>query len=73
LIKKTKFMKAVNGEIDVDNVFENLNNCFQLAKDLKITDLIDPSSKQLGEVAELVYRLQNCPELEIIDDKGFEA
>jgi hypothetical protein len=66
-------MKAVNGEIDVDNVFENLNNCFQLAKDLKITDLIDPSSKQLGEVAELVYRLQNCPELEIIDDKGFEA
>ena len=66
-------MKALNGDFDVESTFDNLNECFKIARNLKVTDLIDPSSRQIGEVAELVYRLQHCPDFEIIGDEGFQA
>lgn len=63
-------MKAIDGDINVESTFENLNKCFNLARNIKLTDIIDPNSKQIGELAELVYRLQNCPDFEIINIEG---
>lgn len=63
----------MSGDFNTENVFENLNRCLQLAKKVKISDLINPTSKQIGEVAELLYRLQHCPHFEILNNEGFEA
>jgi len=68
-----KMEKILGGKIEVDSTFDNLNKCFEIARNLKITDIIKPSNEQIGEIAELLYRLQQCPDFEILDYEGFEA
>jgi hypothetical protein len=55
------------------NTFESLNKCIELSKQITLTDLISPSSKTTGEVAELIYRLQNLVEFEVLDFNYNEA
>ena len=71
--KNTKFMQVFNEEIELMNTFESLNTCIELSKQITLTDLISPSSKTTGEVAELIYRLQNLVEFEVLDFNHNEA
>ena len=54
-------------DFHIDNVYENLERCREISNELKLTDLIDPTSKQIGLLSELLYRMKNMPELEILD------
>ena len=40
---------------------------------MKLTELINPSSKITGDLAELIYRLQNLEEFEVLDFNNNEA
>ena len=40
---------------------------------MKLTELIQPSSKITGDLAELIYRLQNLDPFEILDFNNNEA
>ena len=71
--RPTKFMQVMNDEIELFNTFDSLNKCIELARQITLTDLISPSSKTTGEVAELIYRLQNLSEFEVLDFNQNEA
>ena len=71
--KETKMMKALNDEFEVVSSFKSLNKCIELANDMKLTELINPSSKITGDLAELIYRLQNLDPFEILDFNNNEA
>ena len=64
---KTLYQKALSGDFEIDNVFENLERCREISAELKLMDVIDPNSKQIGLLSELLYRMKNMPELEILD------
>jgi hypothetical protein len=54
-------------DFKIDSVYDNLERCREISQELKLTDLIDPNSKQIGLLSELLYRMKNMPELEILD------
>ena len=64
---KTLYQKALSGDFEIDNVFENLERCREISAELNHMDVIDPNSKQIGLLSELLYRMKNMPELEILD------
>ena len=68
---KTRFDKALENVYSEESSHENINKSRQLAKNLKILDVIDPSSKIIGELAEMVSRLKNAEKLEIVDISDF--
>jgi len=71
--KNTKFMEVFNEELELANTFDSLNKCIELSKEISLTDLISPSSRTTGELAELIYRLQNLAEFEVLDFNYNEA
>ncbi len=71
--KNTKFMEVFNEELELANTFDSLNKCIELSKEISLTDLISPSSRTTGELAELIYRLQNLTEFEVLDFNYNEA
>ena len=64
---RTLYQRARMSDFHIDNVYENLERCREISNELKLTDLIDPTSKQIGLLSELLYRMKNMPELEILD------
>mgnify|MGYP003135630368 CR=1 FL=1 len=64
---KTLYQKALSGEFTVNNVYDNLERCREISNELKIMDIIDPNSRQIGLLSELLYRVKNMPELEVLD------
>ena len=64
---KTLYQKALSGDFEIGNVFENLERCREISAELKLMDVIDPNSKQIGLISELLYRMKNMPELQILD------
>ena len=52
--KNTKFMEVFNEELELANTFDSLNKCIELSKEISLTDLISPSSRTTGELAELI-------------------
>ena len=64
---KTLYQKALAGDFKIGNVYENLERCREISAELKLMDVIDPNSKQIGLLSELLYRMKNMPELEILD------
>jgi hypothetical protein len=54
-------------DFHIDNVYDNLERCREISRELQLTDIIDPNSKQIGLLSELLYRMKNMPELEILD------
>ena len=64
---KTLYQKALSGDFKIGNVYENLERCREISEELQLTDIIDPNSKQIGLLSELLYRMKNMPELEILD------
>ena len=71
--KNTKMFKALNEEFEIKSSFSSLNKCIELSKKMKLTELINPSSKTTGDLAELIYRLQNLDEFEVLDFNTNEA
>ena len=64
---RTLYQRARMNDFRIDNVYDNLERCREISQELKLTDLIDPTSKQIGLLSELLYRMKNMPELEILD------
>jgi hypothetical protein len=64
---RTLYQRARMNDFQIDNVYDNLERCREISNELKLTDLIDPNSKQIGLLSELLYRMKNMPELEILD------
>ena len=64
---RTLYQRAIIDGFEIDNVYENLERCREISSELKMTDLIDPSSRQIGLLSELLYRMKHMPELEILD------
>ena len=64
---KTRLDKAMNNEFSEDSSIENINKSMEIAKNMKILDIIDADSKTRNELAEIVNRLQNANKLEIFD------
>tara|TARA_R100000734_G_C3271937_1_gene67710 strand:+ start:41 stop:277 length:237 start_codon:yes stop_codon:yes gene_type:complete len=65
--EKTMFEKALIGDYEIKDVFTNIERCKQISSQLKILDLIEPRSRDISLIAELVYRVNNMPELELIE------
>lgn len=63
---ETRFMKAIADGFSNESTFENINESIKLAKSIEIIDLVDPTSKVVGIVAEIVSRLKRSEELEIM-------
>jgi len=64
---RTLYQRARMNDFQIDNVYDNLERCREISNELQLTDLIDPNSKQIGLLSELLYRMKNMPELEILD------
>ena len=65
--EKTMFEKALIGDYEIKDVFTNIERCKEISDQLQILDIIDPNSRNVGLLAELVYRVSNMPELELIE------
>ena len=65
--EKTMFEKALVGDYEIKDVFTNIERCKQISSQLKILDLIEPRSRDISLIAELVYRVNNKPELQLIE------
>ena len=63
----------------VDNYVDNLNKLRKLAKNIKSLDILDPTSKTILDITEIILRARLIPELEMVDQmdkieiKDFEA
>lgn len=64
---RTLYQRARMNDFRIDNVYDNLERCREISRELQLTDIIDPNSKQIGLLSELLYRMKNMPELEILD------
>jgi hypothetical protein len=64
---KTTMEKAMDNHWREESSFKNINEAIKLAKSISIVDTIDASSKIRYDLAEIVSRLQNADELEILD------
>ena len=62
-----------------DNYVDNLNKLRNLAENVKSLDLLDPTSKTILVITEIIQRAKLIPELEMVDQmdkieiKDFEA
>ena len=65
--RKTRMEKALDNSWREETSFKNINEAIKLAKNISITDTIDPNTKIRYDLAEIVSRLQNADELEIVN------
>ena len=55
---KTLLQKAREDSFDDLDIFSTVNRLQEIAKEVKFADLVDLSSKQMGLVAELLWRVK---------------
>jgi len=70
---KRRFDRAMSDEFRESSSHENINEAIKLAINMKILDILQPTSKTIGELAEIVSRLQNADCLEVIDIELFTS
>ena len=70
---KTRLTKAMNNAFNKDSSIENINKSIELANNMQIIDILEPTSKTIGEVAEIISRLQNADSLETVDIELFSS
>jgi len=51
-----------------DNYVENLNKLRELAESIKSLDILDPTSKTIMLLTEMIQRAKLIPELEMVDN-----
>ena len=54
---KTLYHKARDNEFDELDIFSTIERLQEIAEEIKLTDLINLSSRQMGLVAELLWRV----------------
>jgi len=54
-----------------DNYIENINTLRRIANEIKSLELIDPSTKTVMKLTEIIERCKKLPELEMIDHNPF--
>jgi len=69
-MRDTQFAKALREELEYGDPQYNILRCKELANEIKITDVIDPTSKQIGMLAELLARVREIPDFELIEIEG---
>jgi hypothetical protein len=62
----------------MDNYVENLKKIKELAGEIRVLNLLDPSSHTVSIMTEIIERCRHIPELEMIDNNfinmdNFEA
>ena len=67
----TLFEKALIGDYEIKDIYTNIARCKEIADKLKILDIIDPTSKNVSLIAELVYRVKYMPDLQLIEIDEF--
>tara|TARA_R100000734_G_scaffold17580_2_gene13942 strand:+ start:874 stop:1074 length:201 start_codon:yes stop_codon:yes gene_type:complete len=50
-----------------DNYVDNLNKLRNLAENIKSLDILDPTSKTILVITEIIQRAKRIPELEMVD------
>ena len=65
------FEQPLKGDYEIVDIFTNIKRCKEISDQLEILDIIDPTSRDMGLLAELVYRVSNMPELELIEVDEF--
>tara|TARA_R100001377_G_scaffold19781_1_gene10355 strand:+ start:1037 stop:1264 length:228 start_codon:yes stop_codon:yes gene_type:complete len=65
---RNRLDKALNNEFAEDSIYDNINKSIEIAHGMDVYDVIDPNSKTLHALAEMVNRLQNADTLEIMDN-----
>lgn len=63
----------MSNEFKENSSHENINGAIKLAMNMKVIDILEPTSKTIGELAEIVSRLQNADSLEVIDIELFSS
>lgn len=53
--------------MDNESYADNINTLKQMAKKIKTIDLLDPSSRIVNIMTEILERCRNLPELEMVD------
>ena len=71
--RKTRFNNALNNNFMEESSHININKAIKLAMKMKVIDILEPTSKTIGELAEIVSRLQNADWLEVIDIEVFTS
>jgi len=66
-VRETRFVKAIADGFSNESTSENVNESIKLAKSLEIIDVVDPTSKVVRVMAEIVSRLKRSEELEIME------
>ena len=54
---KTLYQKARDNEFEELDIFSTIERLQEIAEEIKLTDLINLSSRQMGLVAELLWRV----------------
>ena len=65
-MRKTRLERAMSNDFAKENPFDNIDQAIELAKQLKVYDVIDPNGKTINKIAEIINRLQNA-EFEVLD------
>ena len=65
-IERSMLEKAIYGDYEIKDIHTNLERCREISGELKILDIIDPTGRNVGLIAELIYRINNMPELQVI-------
>ena len=63
----TLFDKALMGEFKIKDIYTNSERCKEISSEIQILDIIDPTSRKIGLISELLYRVKNMPELHLIE------
>jgi hypothetical protein len=66
-----RFDKAISNVFSKESTINNINSSIELAQEIKILDILDPTSKTIGEIAEIISRLKNSNTLESVDIQAF--
>ena len=55
---KTLYQKAKADKLEELDIFSTIERIQEISTETKLTDLIDPTSRQMGLIAELLWRVE---------------
>ena len=55
---KTLYQKAKADQLEELDIFSTIERIQEISKEIKLTDLINPTSRQMGLIAELLWRVE---------------
>lgn len=64
---KTRLQKAIGREFKEEHTFNNINESIKLAKEISVYEVINPTGKNMAILAEIISRLKDSDELEIME------